>query len=216
MAKDRETTGEISFHPIGVVRTPYRTWAPNQPVEQEKGIGDFRVVLHEPYREALGDLDRFRYVMLITSLDRVEGKPEMIVSPPWAKGRRAGLFATRTPLRPNPIGLSIVRLVRIEQNQIITWPIDLLDGTPLLDIKPYFLDLDAKSDANNGWVEDIEGAAHLLEHVRGIPHHHHHDHDHDHDTATEHGTTESAAKPSHSHHAHHHHDSQDEDPKKKK
>ena len=179
----------FTYRPIGVVRTPYaHGWAPEQPVERAPEAGRFRVEVSPEYAPALRELDSFRYVYLVTALDRVAEPVSPVVSPPWANGKEAGLFATRTPARPNPIGLHVVRLLRVEGNVLYTWPIDVLDGTPLLDIKPYFRDLDSKEDADYGWLATFEGARHLLEHIRGLPHDHEHanGHDHDHDHGHDH------------------------------
>ena len=94
----------------------------------------------------------------------------MIVSPPWAEGKRVGVFSSRSPLRPNPIGLSVVRVKSIVENRIYTSGLDVFDGTPLLDIKPYIKDLDSKTDANYGWVEEMDDMEHLVLHIKGIPH----------------------------------------------
>jgi tRNA (Thr-GGU) A37 N-methylase len=87
-------------------------------------------------------------------------------------GTEIGLFATRAPSRPNPIGLSVVRVRGVDGSRVEISPIDAFDGTPLLDLKPYVDGLDAKSDADVGWI-DLESAAdqeHLASHVKGIPH----------------------------------------------
>ncbi len=94
----------------------------------------------------------------------------MIVSPPWAGGVNVGVFASRSPDRPNHIGLSIVHIKRIINNEILTSGLDAFDGTPVLDIKPYIKDLDVKSDANYGWIEEIGDHEHLSLHIKGIPH----------------------------------------------
>jgi len=94
----------------------------------------------------------------------------MTVIPPWANRIQVGLFASRTPLRPNPIGLSIVQLREIRSNRIYTSNLDVFDGTPLLDIKPYIRDLDSKTEANCGWIDDLPDRDHLTLHIRGIPH----------------------------------------------
>ncbi|MBN2493155.1 MAG: tRNA (N6-threonylcarbamoyladenosine(37)-N6)-methyltransferase TrmO [Deltaproteobacteria bacterium] len=164
----------ILLRPIGVIRTPYTDWAPYQPVEREEGVGKFHVQVHERYAQGLQDLDRFAYVILVYYLDRIEKEPGLLVRPPWVD-REVGLFASRSPNRPNPIGLSIVRVHAIEGREIHTWPIDVFDGTPLLDIKPYIATLDSKTDADDGWIEGVAGKEHLLQHVRGIPHGHHHE-----------------------------------------
>ena len=94
----------------------------------------------------------------------------MTVSPPWTGGARVGVFASRSPVRPNSIGLSIVRIKKIIDNKVFTSGLDVFDGTPLLDIKPYIKDLDSKSDANYGWIKEIDGDEHLHLHIKGIPH----------------------------------------------
>jgi tRNA-Thr(GGU) m(6)t(6)A37 methyltransferase TsaA len=170
--KNTEGTSDIfSIRPIGYIRSPYKDWAPYQPVEQEKGIGKFQVHVHEEYARGLMDLEHFAYVILIYYLDKTEKKYELTVKPPWTE-RSVGLFASRSPYRPNPIGISIVRLHKIEGNVVYTWPIDVFDETPLLDIKPYIATLDSKTDADDGWIEGLEGKEHLLKHVRGISHNH--------------------------------------------
>jgi len=154
---------------IGVIRTPYTDSAPYQPLDED--AGDFRVVVDEEYGEGLLDLAGFRYIYLVYYIDRLTRSPSMIVSPGWAPGTKVGLFASRSPVRPNPIGISIVRIRRIVGNEIVTSGLDVFDGTPLLDIKPYVKDLDSKGDANYGWIEDLEGdKEHLWLHIKGIPH----------------------------------------------
>lgn len=182
---------DIHLKPIGTIRTPYRERAPFQPIERDIGEGKFRIVLDPEYEAGLEELSKFRYIYVLSYLNRAGAGVGMKVSPPWSGGKKVGLFASRSPWRPNPIGLSIVKLLSIEGNEILTSPLDLFDETPLLDIKPYFKELDAKEDADYGWVEGMEGKKHLIDHVRGVPHTHDHphgghDHDHDHDHGHDH------------------------------
>jgi tRNA-Thr(GGU) m(6)t(6)A37 methyltransferase TsaA len=194
MSKKSEDILDIHLKPIGTIRTPYQERAPYQPIERDIGEGKFRLVLLPEYEAGLEELSKFRYIYVLSYLDRVGAGGRMRVSPPWAGGREVGLFASRSPRRPNPIGLSIVKVLRIEGNEVLTSPLDLFDNTPLLDIKPYFKDLDAKEDADHGWLEGTEGRGHFMDHIRGVPHTHdhphgghdhdhghHHDHDHDHE-----------------------------------
>jgi tRNA-Thr(GGU) m(6)t(6)A37 methyltransferase TsaA len=174
-ARQQEPNETIVLRPIGVIRTPYTDWAPYQPVEREEGVGQFQVRVNEEYSLGLKDLDRFAYVILVYHLHRAEGAPDLAVTPPWTD-REVGLFASRSPDRPNPIGISIVRIHKIEGSVIHTWPIDVFDETPLLDIKPYIASLDGKTDADDGWIDGLEGKEHLVQHLRGLPHHHHHHH----------------------------------------
>ena len=154
--------------PIGTIHTPYGKYAPYQPVETEEE--DFFVDVAEDFAEGLAALDKFRYIYLLYFMDRIKKPLSMTVEPPWADGVKVGLFASRSPVRPNPIGLSIVRLLKIEGTRLHTSGLDVLDGTPLLDIKPYIRELDSKDDANYGWLDDLDDREHLILHIRGIPH----------------------------------------------
>ena len=173
-------TDPITLKPIGVIHTPYdEDFTPHQPVERDEGTST--LVLDPGLAPALSDLGGFRYIYVISLLDRQAGPPGNRVKPPWAKDREVGLFASRSPSRPNPIGLSVVRLRGIEDNVVTTSLVDVFDGTPLLDIKPYIRGLDSKHDADTGWIADLEGGDHAFEHARGIPHDHDHHHGHGHD-----------------------------------
>lgn len=137
--------------PIGIIRTPYRQNAPRQPDETDHR--EFRILLDECYLDGLSGLDMFRYLYVLFHINRLDRPVRMQVHPPRAEGREVGLFASRSPVRPNPIGLSVVRIKKIVGTCIYTSGIDVFDETPLLDIKPYIRGLDAKLDANNGWLE---------------------------------------------------------------
>lgn len=163
-----EARKEYPLHPIGVIRTPYVDNAPYQPVADDEG--EFSICLDPAYADGLRDLDRFRYIYVIYLVHKVSRKVSMTVSPSWTPGTSVGVFASRSPVRPNPLGISIVRLKRVEKNVIFTSGLDVFDGTPLLDLKPYVKDLDTKDDANLGWLEDLEDQDHLMLHIKGIPH----------------------------------------------
>jgi len=153
---------------IGTIRTPYQDSAPYQPVDADEV--DCHIALNDEYVDGLNELGRFSYIYVLYYAHRVAAHLDMKVSPPWAGGKEVGVFSSRSPVRPNPIGLSVVRIKRIHQNRIYTSGLDVFDRTPLLDIKPYIRDLDSKIDANYGWIEDMNGLAHLILHIKGIPH----------------------------------------------
>jgi len=159
---------EYRLKPIGIIRTPYVDSAPYQPLANDEG--EFRLCVDPPYADGLKDLDRFRYIYVLYLIHRVTRKPSMSVTPPWTPGKKVGLFPSRSPARPNPLGLSIVEVKGIKGNEVFTSGLDAFDGTPLLDIKPYIKDLDSKEDANYGWLEDLEDRDHLMLHIKGIPH----------------------------------------------
>lgn len=165
-----ENKQKINFEPIGIIHTPYINEAPHQPVANDKN--EFIVEVNEEYVDGLKNLEEFKFIYLIFYLDKTSQKVEMEIKPPWARGKEVGLFSSRSPNRPNPIGLSIVRLKKIVGNKIYTSGVDLFNGTPLLDIKPYIKDLDSKSDADYGWINDSEDEEHLALHIKGIPHSH--------------------------------------------
>jgi tRNA-Thr(GGU) m(6)t(6)A37 methyltransferase TsaA len=153
---------------IGVIRTPYTDDAPYQPVDNDEG--DFRIVIDRQYIDGLRQLDKFSYIYVIYLVDRTKRELSMAVTPPWSGGTEVGVFASRSPVRPNPIGLSVVRIKRIVGNEIYTSGLDAFDRTPVLDIKPYIKDLDTKADADYGWIENSADREHLRLHIKGIPH----------------------------------------------
>jgi tRNA-Thr(GGU) m(6)t(6)A37 methyltransferase TsaA len=148
--------------PIGVVRSPYavRHGTPQQAAlddaEADAQLPEARIELF-PDRiaaEALHDLEGMERIWVIAFLHLSQGFP-VKVKPPRGEPVKRGLFSTRSPHRPNPIGLSAVRLVRVEGHVIHVRGIDLLDGTPVLDIKPYVPYADAFPDARAGWIDSI-------------------------------------------------------------
>lgn len=199
----------FSIKPIGKVQTPYNDdFAPTQTVEREEVHCE--IIIDEEYIDGLKDLDRFNYIFVLSYLDRPSKGVKMSAKPPWAKGKTVGLFSSRSPRRPNPIGLHLVKLLRIEGNVIHTYGLDLFDDTPVVDIKPFIPGLDSRVDANYGWLTDVgeDATEHLLEHIRGIPHDHGHDHAHKHDVATE---VKHAHEHTHTHEHPHRHDDGEHD-----
>ncbi len=190
----------FTLSPVGWMRTPYDpSFTPHQPPAREIEAGAFRLEVNPEFAEALHRLNECRYLALLSYFDKNQGDVALRVKPPWLDGVEVGLFASRSPKRPNPIGLHVVRLLKIEGNTLFTGPIDLYDSTPILDIKPYFVTLDAKADAGDGWMDSVEGKAHLLEHMLGIPHEHG-EHGHDH----AHGHEHQAGHQAHDHGEHSH------------
>ncbi len=141
-----------TFEPIGQIRSPFtrRDRTPIQPYRSQ-AVG--RVELLPEYEPGLRDLDGFSHVILLYVFHRADPGYDLEVTP-FLDDEPKGLFATRYPRRPNPIGLSVVRLVRCEGRVLHVEGIDVLDGTPLLDIKPYAPPFDAHPDARFGWLED--------------------------------------------------------------
>ena len=142
----------IVIQPIGVVRSPHRsaTGTPIQPAYAPQVEGE--VVVDAGFEAALLDIEGFERIWLVYWFDRARlFQPQVI---PYRDNRPHGLFATRAPSRPNPIGLSVVRLLAREDNVLRVRGIDILDGTPLVDIKPYVPDFDAFPDSKAGWLAE--------------------------------------------------------------
>jgi tRNA-Thr(GGU) m(6)t(6)A37 methyltransferase TsaA len=144
----------IQFHQIGTIHTPYAPGTPSS--EMRSGDSRCSILMDERYSEGLWKLNSFSYIILLFFLDRVSDESLLIVSPPWAEGVQTGLFASRSPNRPNPIGLSVVPLMEISGNVIYTGNIDAFDETPLLDIKPYIEVVESKEGAGNGWIDELD------------------------------------------------------------
>ncbi|MBG0788899.1 MAG: tRNA (N6-threonylcarbamoyladenosine(37)-N6)-methyltransferase TrmO [Desulfovibrionaceae bacterium] len=141
----------ISFTPIGVIRTPFTTLddMPIQPAGAQDAAGE--ILLREEFAEGLRDLDGFSHIHLIYHFHRSSGYDLKVV--PFMDTVERGLFSTRAPRRPNLIGLSVVRLESIEGTVLRVRGIDVLDGTPLLDIKPYVTKFDAVPADRFGWLD---------------------------------------------------------------
>jgi tRNA-Thr(GGU) m(6)t(6)A37 methyltransferase TsaA len=141
----------IELHSVGIIHTPYTDNAPRQP--QPDAEGEFKIVVDERWEDGLYRLADFRYICVLFYLHRSHKEVPMRVAPMGRNDIRVGVFASRSPVRPNPIGFSVVRLKKIVKNTIFISGIDVFDGTPLLDLKPYIGSLDCKTDANDGWSE---------------------------------------------------------------
>lgn len=136
---------------IGVIHTPYRQ-AMGTPVQGVSGGSEQGVVeIFPEYVEGLLDLEGFERLWLITLLDRAS-EPQLIARP-YMDTQEHGIFATRAPARPNPIGLSVVRLLGIRENRLLVADVDMLNGTPLLDIKPYVPAFDSFEVSRTGWYQ---------------------------------------------------------------
>jgi len=141
----------MQFQPIGFVHTPFTdlTGMPIQPAGG-KGIRG-TVEIHPEYRAGLEDLDGFSHIILLYHFHKSDGHKLRVK--PFMDSVERGLFATRAPRRPNAIGLSIVKLNRIEDCVLHVENLDMLDGTPVLDIKPYVPEFDGQVDVRTGWLE---------------------------------------------------------------
>ena len=141
---------EFMMRAIGVIRTPF-TETQGMPIQPAFSQAAGRVEVFTEYAEGLQDLETFSHVILIYALHRSNGYALRVK--PYLDDVAHGLFATRYPGRPNPIGLSIVHLLSRRENLLEVEGIDVLDGTPLLDIKPYVPDFDSRADARAGWYD---------------------------------------------------------------
>lgn len=145
----------LLVEPIGYVRTGHveRQSAPRQPAAAKDTKGRIEL-LHDPrYEHALEDLDSFTHIWVLFWF-HLNNHFKAKVAPPRSE-RKRGVFATRAPYRPNPIGMSLVRLDRIEGRTLYVRDLDILDGTPVLDIKPYLVYADRAEDANSGWLANV-------------------------------------------------------------
>lgn len=142
----------IKFTPIGLIHTPFTKLEgmPIQPSGAEGVKGQIEV--YPQFQSGLKDLEGFSHIVLLYHLHRSEGYNLHVI--PFMDDKPRGLFATRAPKRPSPIGLSVVQLDRIEDGKIHVVNVDMLDGTPLLDIKPYVPEFDSPPTVRLGWLEE--------------------------------------------------------------
>jgi tRNA-Thr(GGU) m(6)t(6)A37 methyltransferase TsaA len=141
----------MEFKPIGIIHTPHKQpkGTPIQPIGAKdiEGI----IELYSKYVDGIKDLEGFSHIILLYHFHK--SKQYSLKVRPYMDTMQRGLFSTRYPGRPNPIGLSVVRLQRICQNRLYILDVDILDGTPLLDIKPFIPEIDNREKAKIGWLE---------------------------------------------------------------
>ena len=142
---------EIRYEPIGVVHSPFKGIG-EMPI-QASGASEVRgtIEILPDFEKGLKDLEGFSHVILLYHFHQV--RSSRLVVTPFLDSEQHGIFATRAPTRPNPIGLSVVRLVRREGSVLHIANVDVVDGTPLLDIKPYVSDFDRPEADRFGWLE---------------------------------------------------------------
>ena len=142
----------ILIEPIGVIYTPFKT-KEGMPIQSTGAIGvKGKIKLKKELIQGLTDLDEFSHIILIYNFHKSEGYE--LLTTPFLDNKKRGVFATRAPKRPNSIGISVVRLIKIEKNIIYIENVDMLDETPLFDIKPYIPDFDIHETDKKGWIEN--------------------------------------------------------------
>jgi tRNA-Thr(GGU) m(6)t(6)A37 methyltransferase TsaA len=153
--EERRDLDSLLCRPIGIIHTPFKELE-NMPI-QPSGAAGIRgtVEIFPEFAEGLKDLDGFSHVILLYRFHESRGY-KLIVTP-FLDSEPRGVFATRAPKRPNPIGLSIVSLVQVRGSSLEIKNADVLDGTPLLDIKPYVPEFDHQENCRIGWLEQARG-----------------------------------------------------------
>jgi tRNA-Thr(GGU) m(6)t(6)A37 methyltransferase TsaA len=141
---------EVRYKPIGIVHSPFITPkdVPKESEDLEAVKGSIEVT--GDYEEGLNDIDGFSHIVLIFHFHLSKGRP-LVVKPYWDRNLR-GVFSTRSPARPNPIGITVVRLLKREGNILHVQGLDMVEGTPVLDIKP-FVPEDRLEPTRIGWLE---------------------------------------------------------------
>ena len=149
----------LSLSPIGYIRTakPAKFDARHQPEESAEETNILELLPDSGYEQALEDLDGFSRVWLVWWFHRNESWKPM-VQPPRGPKKKRGVFATRSPHRPNPLGLTPVKLLGVKGRRLMLGPCDLVDGTPVFDIKPYIPGYDAFADERTGWMAEVDAA----------------------------------------------------------
>lgn len=144
----------ITFTPIGVIRSEHMVAreTPIQPIYAKGCLG--RVEIFPEFAEGLQDLQGFSHIYLLFHFNQTE--PMQLTVKPFLQDIARGVFSTRAPCRPNGIGMSIVELVGQEGNVLLLDGVDILDGTPLLDIKPYSARFDRLENTRNGWQDEVD------------------------------------------------------------
>jgi tRNA (adenine37-N6)-methyltransferase len=141
---------EIIMRPIGVIRSPF-TEKDKTPIQASRSQAIGVVEIYPEFADGLKDIEALSHIYLLYAFHESQGYKLQVK--PFLDDQEHGLFATRYPYRPNPIGISIVKLISRENNILTVEGIDTLDRTPLLDIKPYVPDFDLRTEVRVGWYE---------------------------------------------------------------
>jgi tRNA (adenine37-N6)-methyltransferase len=150
---------EVIFQPIGIIHSPFTSLEemPIQPSSETSGPGVIEIF--PEFSDGLKDLEGFSHIYILYHLHMV--KSSRLTVTPFLDDSPHGVFATRAPSRPNPIGLSLVELVRVESNTLHVNHVDVLDNTPLLDIKPYVPQFEESGNVRIGWLEKAKSRINL-------------------------------------------------------
>ena len=149
-AERNQVKMDFSLHSIGIIHSPF-TDKDKTPIQASRSQAAGQVEVFAEYVEGLQDLDGFSHIILLYMWHEAQGY-DLLVKP-FLDDQLRGVFATRYPRRPNPIGISIVSLRKMSGNLLEIEGVDVLDKTPLLDIKPYVPDFDIRTGTRNGWYE---------------------------------------------------------------
>jgi tRNA-Thr(GGU) m(6)t(6)A37 methyltransferase TsaA len=145
------TISEIRYHAIGTVHSPYKE-TQGTPIQASAALDvEGTIELLPQYSEGLEDIEGFSHIILLYHFHL--SKQCCLKVKPYLDDKLHGVFATRAPSRPNPIGVSVVQLTKIEGNILHIKDVDIVDGTPLLDIKPYVIEFDVRDAVTKGWLK---------------------------------------------------------------
>jgi tRNA (adenine37-N6)-methyltransferase len=146
----------IEFKPIGIIHSPFKD-TQGMPIQPSGAAGvKGSVEVFDQYQAGLKDLDGFSHIILLYYFHLAKGFKLQVV--PFMDSKPRGLFSTRAPKRPNPIGLSVVQLNEVKDGVLFIQNVDILDQTPLIDIKPYVPEFDRQVEIRTGWLENIKKA----------------------------------------------------------
>ena len=149
---ERTFPEKVCFTPIGIIHTPFKNLK-GIPIQFSMSNTKGTIEIFPDYIEGLKDLSGFSHLYCVYFFDMVK-QPVPLQSKPFLMNEKKGVFAIRTPFRPNPIGISILGILDVKENQITVNNVDLLDKTPILDLKPYASQFDNIKSTKIGWLKD--------------------------------------------------------------
>jgi len=138
------------LRPIGVIRTPFDS-SEGVPIQSSKSEAMGEALIYEEFSPGLDSLNSFSHAILIYWFHRSTGTRLLLT--PYLDSRKRGVFSTRAPSRPNPIGLSVVEIREVRPDRVVFRGADMLNNSPLLDIKPFVPEFDNRPEASSGWLE---------------------------------------------------------------